>query len=188
MEHVETPRYQEELRSIMKEMQRIVMRMDNVYDAISQNSPPAQFFVLNMITKARRLRNDWQRFVNKDRTILDEFDRWKDWQVYERIHKEVQARELEHRFTRKQNRIIYDRPAPEIGDTEPKARLPKLTNDLRCRSFTRQGRRCNFDPYYKCIKHSKFARLQKGITDDATIEPSVVDQDDYDSGDGNYVN
>ena len=105
-------KYQEECRVLTKELQRVVTRMDNVYDEVSRKSPPAQFFVLNMITQARRLRNDWQRFVNNDRTILDEFDRWKDRQAFERIREEAQARGLENKSPRKHNnRIIYDKPA-----------------------------------------------------------------------------
>ena len=111
-----TRKYQEECRVLTKELQRVVTRMDNVYDEVSRKSPPAQFFVLNMITQARRLRNDWQRFVNNDRSILDEFDRWKDRQVFERIREEAQARGLENKSPRKHNgRIVYDRPTSKGG-------------------------------------------------------------------------
>ena len=188
MEHEETSWYHREVRSILGEIRRLVLRMDDVYDATSRNSPPAQFFVLTMIMQARRLRNDWQRFVNNDRTILDEFDRWKDRQVFEEIQKKVQARGLEHQYTIKNNRVIYDKPERKRDETESKAGPPKLPNDLRCWNFTRQGKRCNFDPYYKCIKHSKFARLQKGINDDATIPPSVTHHDHSDSEDERFVN
>ena len=188
MEHEETSWYHGEVRSILGEIRRIVLRMDDVYDATSRDSPPAQFFVLNMITQARRLRNDWQRLVNNDKTILDEFDRWKDRKVFEQTQQKVQARGLENRYTIKDNRVKYDRPEQKRDETEPKAGPPKLPNDLRCWNFTRQGKRCNFDPYYKCIKHSKFARLQKGINDDATIPSSVVHHDYSDSDDERFVN
>ena len=192
MEHEETSWYHGEVRSILGEIRRIVLRMDDVYDATSRDSPPAQFFVLNMITQARRLRNDWQRFVNNDRTILDEFDRWKDRQICEQIQKKVQASGLDHRYTIKNNRITYDKPQQKRDESETKAGPPKLPNDLRCWNFTRQGKRYNYDPYYKCIKHSKFARMQKGINDDATIAPSVVhnfvDHNLSDSDDERFVN
>ena len=98
MDHEES-QYDEEVRSILGDMKRLVTRMDNVYNEVTRNSPPAQFFALNMITQARRLRNDWQRFVNGDESILDEFERWKDRQICEQIQKKVQASGLEHRYT-----------------------------------------------------------------------------------------
>ena len=185
MEHEEL-RYDEKVRSIFGDMKRIVERMDDVYySAETRETRPLQFFVLNMITQARRLRNDWQRFVNNDKTILDEFDRWKDRLICEQIQKRVQANETEHKSTMTNNREMYE--------YDEKAGPPKLPNDLRCWNYTRQGKKCNFDPYYKCVKHSKFARLQKGIHDDATIPPSVVANYTFaslseDSDDVGYVN
>ena len=80
MDHEES-RYNEEVRSILNDMRRLVTRMDDAYDMVKRKSRPEQFFTLNMITQARRLRNDWQRFVNGDESILDEFERWKDRQI-----------------------------------------------------------------------------------------------------------
>ena len=83
--HAEILGLPEELRIISKELQRIVMRMDNVYDQVSRKSPTAQFFVANMITQARRLRNNWTRYANNDRSILDDFDQWKDRNMFENM-------------------------------------------------------------------------------------------------------
>ena len=123
MEHEES-RYDEEVRSILKDMRRLVTRMDDVYNAVTRNSPAAQFFVLNMITQARRLRNDWQRFVNGDESILDEFDRWKERQISEQIQKKVQASGLEHRNIMKTNRVIHDKPRQTRDETKTKAGPP----------------------------------------------------------------
>ena len=163
--------------------------MDNVYDQVSRKSPTAQFFMANMITQARRLRNNWTRYANNDRSILDDFDQWKDRNMFEKMADERRRRELaennEKKTANENDAKRTDWHITQSYSTEPQAvgdPGPRIKNDLRCRKFTRQGRRCNFDPYYKCLKHSKLARIQHGINDDATIEPSVMDG--YDDQDG----
>ena len=104
--------YGEEVRSILGGLRRIVARMDDVYynAKVRRESQASQFFVLNMITQARRLRNDWQRLSNDDESILEEFDRWKDQQICEKIQRRVQASGLEHKHNKAHNGIRYDKP------------------------------------------------------------------------------